>query len=334
VPAALRERFAVQLIPEYDRAQTPGSEIDLWYFADNDTAFRAYLSAAGELWVRSDDNTTYASISGLDWNRGDILTMVFDPEEGQVSTFGFISDDTTTYATPWQTDDGPVYWGENSDGSSEVFALISEPYHPPCDAGNPCPANKTCVLSDMGHPVCTVTGVEVCDDRIDNDSDGLVDCADSSCENDSACPEDCSNGVDDDFDTYIDCYDPDCFSPDCPEICDDVIDDEEVDNDYDGLANCDDPDCMSIENACPEVCDDGYDNDSDGDTDCEDDDCWYSGTECPEICDDTYDNDGDGDTDCDDLVDCMLVGTGCMSEVCEGGNDEDVDGAIDCEDED
>ncbi|MBN1656406.1 MAG: hypothetical protein JXA30_21735 [Deltaproteobacteria bacterium] len=334
VPAALRGRFALQLIPEYDRGQEPDSEIDIWYFDDADTAFRAYLNNAGELRVSNEADTEYVLVTNLDWNRGDTLTIVFDPQEGQVTTSGFITGDMTAYQTPWQTDDGPVYWGESSDGFSHAFALISEPYQPPCDAGSPCPAGKTCVLSDMGHPVCTVTGVEVCDDRIDNDSDGLVDCADSSCMNDAACPEDCGDGVDNDFDTYIDCYDPDCISPRCPEICDDVIDESPIDNDYDGLANCDDPDCMSIAGACPEACGDEYDNDSDGSTDCEDDDCWFNGTDCPEICDDGNDNDGDELTDCDDLVDCMLAGTGCVAEICEGGIDEDGDGAIDCLDQD
>jgi hypothetical protein len=53
-----------------------------------------------------------------------------------------------------------------------------------------------------------------CDDGLDNDSDGLVDCDDPNCSSAPACctaaPEDCSNGTDDDCDGRIDCVDEDC----------------------------------------------------------------------------------------------------------------------------
>jgi hypothetical protein len=52
-----------------------------------------------------------------------------------------------------------------------------------------------------------------CDDGIDNDGDGLTDCADPDCGNEPRCYEDstnCSNGKDDDNDGLVDCDDPDC----------------------------------------------------------------------------------------------------------------------------
>jgi cysteine-rich repeat protein len=106
-----------------------------------------------------------------------------------------------------------------------------------CDDGN----------GDSGDgcsPACLIEGVETaCDDGLDNDLDGLVDCADPDCAQDPACepvcgtgivegdeicddgnlvdgdgcnsdcyPEetDCSNGIDDDRDGLVDCMDPDC----------------------------------------------------------------------------------------------------------------------------
>jgi len=47
---------------------------------------------------------------------------------------------------------------------------------------------------------------EVCDDFIDNDGDGRVDCDDSGCSTFGPCTltEDCTNGVDDDNDGRID----------------------------------------------------------------------------------------------------------------------------------
>ncbi|HMV65572.1 MAG TPA: putative metal-binding motif-containing protein [Myxococcota bacterium] len=48
---------------------------------------------------------------------------------------------------------------------------------------------------------------EVCNDRVDNDGDQLVDCFDDDC---PPCDEICTNGEDDDFDNLVDCADPDC----------------------------------------------------------------------------------------------------------------------------
>ena len=49
---------------------------------------------------------------------------------------------------------------------------------------------------------------EVCDDGVDNDLDGNVDCEDSDCMDD--CVEDCSDGVDNDADSDVDCHDDEC----------------------------------------------------------------------------------------------------------------------------
>ncbi|MBA2321157.1 MAG: hypothetical protein H0V89_08375, partial [Deltaproteobacteria bacterium] len=54
--------------------------------------------------------------------------------------------------------------------------------------------------------------IEICDDGIDNNADGLTDCDDLSCVGDPACAgiESCMNGVDDDLDGLDDCDDVDC----------------------------------------------------------------------------------------------------------------------------
>lgn len=91
---------------------------------------------------------------------------------------------------------------------------------------------------------------EQCFDGIDNDQDGLTDCADPSCIEEISCEigENCSNGVDDDFDGAADCSD----APEC----------------------CGDPACLSNPICAVEAfCFDGFDNDGDGETDCDDTDC-------------------------------------------------------------
>jgi len=102
---------------------------------------------------------------------------------------------------------------------------------------------------------------EVCTDgTLDEDVDGLVDCADPDCAADPACvvPEVCSNGLDDDADMAADCADTDCDGQACDALgkvcasmvctcpggtmelsCGDMIDD-----DCDGLVDCSDGDCV------------------------------------------------------------------------------------------
>ncbi|MEM7244638.1 MAG: hypothetical protein AAF533_04810 [Acidobacteriota bacterium] len=160
----------------------------------------------------------------------------------------------------------------------------------------------------------------LCDDGVDDDMDGAVDCDDPDCA--LSCPEaDCFDGVDNDGDGRADCEDLDC-ADECVEMdCSDG-----VDEDMDGDTDCADDDCWL---SCPEgECDDGIDNDADGDVDCADDDCWLS---CPEgECDDGLDNDMDGAVDCDDS-DCWLS---CPEGECDDGMDNDMDGAVDCDDPD
>ncbi len=85
---------------------------------------------------------------------------------------------------------------------------------------------------------------ELCWNGLDDDGDGLVDCEDDLCADDTACTtgEICDNDEDDDGDGRIDCSDNECRgSAGCvPEVCDDGDDD-----DGDGLVDCDDDDCTA-----------------------------------------------------------------------------------------
>lgn len=56
--------------------------------------------------------------------------------------------------------------------------------------------------------------IEICDNGIDDDADGLTDCDDGDCGDFAPClgipVEICGNGIDDDFDDAVDCADDDC----------------------------------------------------------------------------------------------------------------------------
>ncbi|MDF9797554.1 gliding motility-associated-like protein [Catalinimonas alkaloidigena] len=90
--------------------------------------------------------------------------------------------------------------------------------------------------------------------------------------------ENCNNGIDDDGDGYIDCFDSNCStSPFCQSYETDCTDG--VDNDGDGLPDCLDSDCI-YSGVCPYEtdCANGIDDDGDGFFDYYDGDCLDSPT--------------------------------------------------------
>lgn len=185
---------------------------------------------------------------------------------------------------------------------------------------------------------CEVGATE-CTDGLDNNMDGLSDCADPTCEGALNCiPEtDCNDSTDNDLDMLTDCQDLDCNGIDgCenPEVsCADA-----VDNDMDSATDCDDADCDGVagcEFSVELTCDDAFDNDSDGLTDCADTtDCATSAWCSAESnCTDGLDNDMDGATDCSDFGCAGALGCEPGGEVsCNDGFDNDSDGAVDCAD--
>ena len=175
-----------------------------------------------------------------------------------------------------------------------------------------------------------------CFDGLDDDGDGLFDCADVDCVDQCNESFNCHDGIDNDNDGDVDCLDGECIGiGNCVEAgvnCSDGID-----NDVDGLVDCADPDCNMafVCQEAPNFCDDGIDNDLDSLIDCDDPDCLTGGVPCFENlnCGDGIDNDLDGLVDCLD-PDCLNIGVCAEAGNCEDGIDNDNDGLIDCLDAD
>ncbi len=181
---------------------------------------------------------------------------------------------------------------------------------------------------------------EQCDNGVDDDCDGLVDCEDdSTCGRMPECAEDCANGFDDDGDGLADCLDSWCWvsaacdcpagDPACPtaEACENGIDDND-----NGATDCDDAQCWNALHCQHdwdgEICGNNVDDDNDRMADCRDPEC---DGQCPEVCFDGRDNDGDGLLDCEDA---NCADRAPCTELCRDGFDNDDDGAIDCWDDD
>ncbi|MCB9529296.1 MAG: hypothetical protein H6701_13095 [Myxococcales bacterium] len=151
----------------------------------------------------------------------------------------------------------------------------------------------------------------------------------------------CEDAVDNDGDGRVDCADPDCAA-ECPVVSERGLCGGGVDDDGDGLVDCADPDCADDALCLPAVegdCDDGLDADRDGDVDCADEDCADDPAcrvAAEANCGDGRDDDGDGLVDCRD-PDCARAAA-CLPAHefgrCADGVDDDGDFRVDCADSD
>jgi len=234
-------------------------------------------------------------------------------------------------------------------GSSNLFVVGNCITNHDICADIDLPGRATKALPDDDFSCLEVeNSINLCTDGLDNDNDGLVDCADEDCQALEICNERsfvaCNDLFDNDGDGLIDCNDPDCFVFNIcfeqDEICNDGID-----NDRDGLIDCLDDSCASS-TSCMEnnvfTCLDGIDNDGDGLIDCQEAVCQQfiicaEGT--PEACADGLDNDLDGlidcaDSQCHQALSSMCAASETSSTFCGDGIDNDGDGLVDCSDPD
>ncbi len=245
----------------------------------------------------------------------------------------YLNDVNGTCGTSYSCDLCHIDPGGGGPLNAEGQAYVNSGY----DSCYFCPGAAGCVVCDPSETSCT--------DGVDNDCDGLTDCADTDCAGDPACCDpsetSCTDGVDNDCDGLLDCADTaDCAGdPACVTggAC----------TDYTNKGDCNaDPNCVWVgkgksghcENAapCPDADSDGYTDTACGGADCNDADPDVN-PGAAEVCDDTVDNDCDGSTDCADgdctgIPPCPVCDPSETS--CTDGVDNDCDGSTDCADPD
>ncbi len=185
--------------------------------------------------------------------------------------------------------------------------------------------------------------IEICNNNMDDNKDGLIDCNDPQCISDITCqPENCSNGVDDNANGKADCEDPECASEILcqPENCSNGVDDN-----ANGSVDCEDTQCYEDAWCQVEHCDNKIDDNRDGLADCDDPTCMFDSacSSAPdpitivENCANGTDDNGDGLADCDDPQceedsACTSQPGPAVDENCTNGQDDNGDGLADCDD--
>lgn len=146
-------------------------------------------------------------------------------------------------------------WGTDFSGRNWATYI-----HVPCYTGEPGICGPGMLSCDDEEAFCDPIQdpvAEVCDDWMDNDCDGDVDCDDDDCAEDPACFSDSCEGFCGETPNEGDCWcDAACFFVgDCCEgVCDACADQltengsegtcgDEVDSDCDGVVDCEDEDC-------------------------------------------------------------------------------------------
>jgi hypothetical protein len=162
---------------------------------------------------------TYLGATRADANGDAVFALPFAPPDGStvrmqavVLTAGAADVSAVAVAT---VGDGDA----DTDGlrDAEELALGTDPFDPDTDGGGTLDGEEA-QFSDPLDPTDDAPE-RICDDGLDGDGDGAVDCEEAFCLDAPGCTEsDCDDGADNDDDGLADCDDDDCWSVDCHDV--------------------------------------------------------------------------------------------------------------------
>ena len=231
----------------------PGNNI--FYVGSIDAAGTMYVSNSGGIYSIELNSPTLQAVStglsnpgvadfaydiirGLFYGINNGQLKVFNPRTLDVITYslaGSINNDPGAFGAAWSCNDGSFFAYNNSSGKIYAVDVVT------LTATQVLNGTGNLSINDGFNCVLAPPPFEsICNNGIDDDGDGVVDCADGDCFTSNECTiEICDNGIDDDGDGWIDCSDTECFNLSfCVEICDNGIDDN-----GDGLIDDEDPQC-------------------------------------------------------------------------------------------
>jgi len=264
--------------------------------------------------------------------------------------------------------------GDNSDNDAGGYTNLEEinaSTQPGWTTGNipvwsrgSCNSAGTNTAAASYEPLDPTPAPEICDNGVDDNGNGDIDCADSECDGFVYGATSCGVGACATTGQDV------CQTPDVVDTCTPLPEQAEgpfgdascsdgLDNNCDGLTDAVDPNCE----APPEICDNGIDDNGNGDIDCADSQCdnfSYGTTSCgvgaceatgqdvcqtpdvvdtctplPEQAEGPFGDAtcGDGiDNDCDGLTDAADPDCDELPEVCDNGVDDNNNGLVDCAD--
>ena len=204
----------------------------------------------------TDDSDDSVGASCAGGGGSDLGLLWTAPETGQYRFNTLGSDyDTAIFLLDTTCDGEELICNDDAFGGSSAGpgGLLSQ-IEPPLEEGQRVVIMLAGYQGDSGNVQLNIELAvdEICDDGIDNNRDGALDCLDDACVGTEICTEDCSDGIDNDVDGLTDCLDLECRGTDaCIEICDNGTDDT-----GEGLVDCEDPSC-ALEVVCrPDSCGD------------------------------------------------------------------------------
>jgi hypothetical protein len=166
--------------------------------------------AANNLFGATDDSDGSCRVPGPLGGGPDVAYTFTAPAEATytISTAGTLGD-TVLYVLDGSCTGGEIACNDDIDASSLDFAS---------EVAVDLALNQTVVIVvDAGGPTGFPFELSIeqsegtCDDMLDDDGDGLIDCDDPDCRGVPACTETiCDDMLDDEGDGLIDCDDPDC----------------------------------------------------------------------------------------------------------------------------
>ena len=198
--------LAVTLVGFFDESQTGTcGGLTVARITDSDTFFNN-KGPFGSGWTTESEDPSGAGCSGEIY-----LETVVTHEVGHQIGLDHSEDPNALMAPSIGSCDNQGLTEDDEAGRDALYAC----------AFSPCTDNDldgfSCNDCDDDNFSVNPDASELCDDTIDNDCDGAVDCADGDCSVDPSCcistedPEfSCADGVDNDCDGLIDNDDPDC----------------------------------------------------------------------------------------------------------------------------